>query len=152
MKKFMLAGISVLVLTGCAIDGRGPRVGLGVSVGGPPPPPVVIAQPAPGPPPWAPAHGRRAMMSHRYYYYPSSGVYMNVATGSYFYMNGGNWQVGMSLPSALVIDSGDYVAIELDTDRPYLFYDEHRVKYKGHKRFKNKGHGHGHRGKGRWKD
>lgn len=151
MKKFVLAGIGVLILTGCAVDGRGPRVGLGVSVGGPPPP-VVVAQPAPGPPPWAPAYGRRAMASYRYYYYPSSGVYFNVATGSYFYMDGGGWQVGMSLPSTLVIDSSDYVAIELDSDRPYLFYDQHRLKYKGHGRFKGNGQGRGHEGRGRWKD
>jgi len=149
MKKFMLAGISLLVLTGCAVDGRGPRVGLGVAIGGAPPPPVIVAQPAPGPPPWAPAHGRRAMVAQRYYYYPSSGVYFNVNTGSYFYMNGGNWQVGMSLPSTLVIDSGDYIALDLETDRPYQFYDEHRMKYKGHKHFKERGHGRGH---GRWKD
>lgn len=151
MKKFMLAGISVVFLAGCSVHGHGPRVGLGVAIGGPPPPPVVVAQPVPGPPVWAPAHGRRAMASQRYYYYPSSGVYFNVATGSYFYMNGGNWQVAMSLPTTLVIDSSDYVSIELDTDRPYLFYDQHRVKYKGHqfkghKHFKKRGHGHGGKG------
>ena len=151
MKKFLLAGIGLLILTGCATDGRNPRVGVGVSVGAAQPPPVVVAQPAPGPPPWAPAHGRRAMAAHRYYYYPASGVYFNVANGNYFYMNGGTWQVGMSLPSTLVLDSSNYVAIELETDRPYLFYDEHRVKYKGHKHMKSKGHGRGHKGKGRLK-
>ena len=121
MKKLILAGISLLALTGCAVHGRGPHVGLGVAIGGGPPPPVVVAQPAPGPPPWAPAHGRRAMVAQRYYYYPSSGVYMNVATGSYFYMNGGNWQVGMSLPSTLMIDSGDYISLELRRTAPISF-------------------------------
>lgn len=149
MKKFLLLGFGVLFLTGCSVHGHGPRVGLGVSMGGPPP--VVVAPPAPGPPVWAPAHGRRAMGAHRYYYYPASDVYFNVSTGSYFYMNGGNWQMAMSLPSALVIDSGNYISLDLDTDRPYLFYDEHRVKYKGHKfkgnkHFKKHGKGHGHRG------
>jgi hypothetical protein len=89
------------------------------------------------------------MERYRYYYYPASGVYFNVSTGSYFYLNGGSWQVGMSLPSAVIVDSGNYVTLDLDTDQPYLFYDEHRVKFKGHGRGNGRGHGHG---KGRWKN
>jgi hypothetical protein len=76
---------------------------------------------------------------------------MNVTTGSYFYMNGGNWQVAMTLPSALVLDTSNYVSMELETDRPYLYYEEHKVKYKGHGRSQGNGHGNGH-GRGHWKD
>lgn len=151
MKKLLLTGIGVLMLAGCATDGRSPNVGVGVSVGGSAPPPV-IADSRGGPPPWAPAHGRRAKEArYRYYYYPASGVYMNVTTGSYFYMNGGNWQVAMTLPSALVLDTSNYVSMELETDRPYLYYEEHKVKYKGHGRSQGNGHGNGH-GRGHWKD
>jgi hypothetical protein len=72
---------------------------------------------------------------------------MNVSTGGYFYLNGGTWQVAMTLPSTVMLDRSNYVSLELETDRPYLYYDEHKVKYNGHGR--SKGHGHG---KGHWKD
>lgn len=151
MKRMVLIITASLLAAGCAADGRQPNVGVGVSIGGSAPPPVV-AQPVPkggGPPPWAPAHGRRAKEAvYRYYYYPSTGVYFNVATGSYFYLNGGSWQVAMSLPSTVVIDANNYVSVELDTDRPYLYYEEHRVKYKGKGNSQGKGKGHK---KGHWK-
>lgn len=148
MKKLLLSGIGALTLVGCTTDGRSPNVGVGVSIGSSAPPVVVAEGPKGGPPPWAPAHGRRAKEArYRYYYYPSSGVYLNVGTGSYFYLNGGTWQVAMSLPATVILDRDNYVSLELETDKPYLHYDEHRVKYKGHGR----GHGNGH-GNGRWKD
>ena len=53
----------------------------------------------------------------------------------------------MALPSAVILDASDYVSLELETDQPYRYYDEHRVKYKGHGHFKKHGHG-----KGRGKD
>lgn len=147
-----LAGIGMLMLAGCVAHGHHPNVGLGVSIGGGAPPPVIVETHRGGPPPWAPAHGRRAKEArYRYYYYPSSGVYFNVATGGYFYMNGSNWQMTMSLPSAVVLDMNDYVSLELETDQPYRFYDEHRVKFRGNGHSKKHGRGGGH-GKGRWKD
>ena len=149
MKQPLLMGIGALMLlTACATDGRSPNVGVGVSIGGSPPPPVVAATPRGGPPPWAPAHGRRAKeAAYRYYYYPASGVYFNVSTRSYFYLNGGTWQVAMALPSTVIIDQNNYVSLELETDKPYLFYEEHKVKYRGHGNSKGRGQGHG-----RWKD
>jgi hypothetical protein len=149
-KKLLLTGLGALILAGCATDGRSPNVGVGVSVGGGAPPPVIVEEPRGGPPPWAPAHGRRAKEArYRYYYYPASGVYMNVSTGGYFYLSGGTWQVAMTLPSTVRLDTSNYVSLELETDRPYLYYDEHRVKYKGQSNghFKKNG-----RGKGHWKD
>ncbi len=148
MKNLLLTGLGALMLAGCATDGRYPNVGVGVSVGGSAPPPVIVEGRRGGPPPWAPAHGHRAKEArYRYYYYPSSGVYLNVATGSYFYLNGGSWQMTMALPSAVILDTSDYVSLELETDQPYRYYDEHKGKYRGHGR----SHGHGH-GKGHWKD
>ena len=145
MKKLLMTGIGALMLAGCATDGRGPHVGVGVSVGGSAPPPVIVEGGSGGPPPWAPAHGRRAKEArYRYYYYPASGVYVNVATGSYIYLNGGSWQVAMALPSTVILDSRNYVSLELETDRPYLYYEEHRVKYKGHGQSHWQGHGRGH--------
>jgi hypothetical protein len=72
---------------------------------------------------------------------------MNVNTGGYFYLSGGTWQVAMTLPSTVRLDTSNYVSLELETDKPYQYYEEHKVKYKGYGR--SKGHGHG---KGHWKD
>jgi hypothetical protein len=80
-----------------------------------------------GPPPHAPAHGYRA--KYQYYYYPRCKVYYDTARGIYFYLKGENWEVGLSLPSHLKNGLGEYVSLELETDRPYLFYEEHNKKY-----------------------
>jgi len=63
-----------------------------------PPPPEETGPPrGHGPPPWAPAHGYRA--KYRYHYYPSSYVYYDLGRKLYFYYDGGNWQVSVSLPA-----------------------------------------------------
>ena len=49
--------------------------------------------------------------------------------------------------TTVVLDKSNYVSLEMETDRPYLYYEEHKVKHKGHGR--SNGHG---RGKGHWKD
>lgn len=109
----------LLAVGGCAIvDDRKPN-GAVMTTGG-------------GPPPWAPAHGRRAKetSTYTYYYYPSAAVYFSVATGSYFYSTGGNWQTATRLPAGIIVSSRDYVTLELDTDKPYLYHNDHKVKYK----------------------
>jgi len=80
-----------------------------------------------GPPAHAPAHGYRA--KHQYRYYPSSSVYYDTGRGLYFYLKGDNWEVGASLPNSLRVGLGDSVSIELDTDKPYNYYEEHVKKY-----------------------
>jgi hypothetical protein len=80
-----------------------------------------------GPPAHAPAHGYRAKFQYRYY--PRCKVYYDTARGVYFYLKGENWEVGISLPSHLKSDLGEYVSLELDTDKPYLFNEEHNKKY-----------------------
>jgi hypothetical protein len=121
MRKIILPALLAWTLVGCVVvDDRKPN-GPVMKSGG-------------GPPPWAPAHGRRAkeapVHTYSYHYYPSAGVYLNISTGSYFYLSGGRWQVAATLPSAIVIKGGDYVMLDLDTDKPYLHYEEHKVKYK----------------------
>lgn len=115
MAKVMLVIATGLLLSGCILDDRRP-IGIGLSVGGAPAPMLVS-----GPPLWAPAYGRRAQV-YRYYYYPEAEVYYNVVTNSYFYLHGGRWQVGVSLPSTLFINPNAYVSLDLATDRPYLYY------------------------------
>ena len=80
-----------------------------------------------GPPPHAPAHGYRA--KHQYRYYPGCSVYYDSGRGIYFYIKGGRWEVGASLPSHLRIKLGDSVEIELDTDKPYIHHAEHVRKF-----------------------
>ena len=80
-----------------------------------------------GPPAHAPAHGYRA--KYQYHYYPRCKVYYDTAREIYFYLKGENWEVGISLPSHLKNDLGEYVSLELDTDRPYVFNKEHNKIY-----------------------
>ncbi len=144
MKNLILVIATGALLTGCMLDARRP-IGVGVGIGAAPAPMPV---PVGGPPPLGPVYGAPAPL-YQYYYYPSAGVYFNVATGAYFYMNGGAWQMGMSLPPNMVIDPGAYVSLQLNTDRPYLYYDQHRAQYMGwrgheHEYEGEHGHGHGH--------
>lgn len=93
-----------------------------------------------GPPPWAPAHGYRA--KHRYRYYPSSRVYYGEDRGVYFYYRDGEWRVSASLPSYIRVDAGDYVTLEMDSDRPYEYQGEVERRYPPgqlKKKYKRKG-------------
>jgi hypothetical protein len=101
---------------------------LGVQIGDEPEPVVVAkSKPKGGPPPHAPAHGYRA--KHSYHYYPSCFVYFDVSRKCYFYLAEDGWKVSASLPVHMRVQLGDYVSIEMDTDRPYTKFKEHQKKY-----------------------
>jgi outer membrane lipoprotein SlyB len=117
----------------------------------PTPPPVVVEERTvyispppsePSPPPWAPAHGYRAR--HRYYYYPSSGVYFDAVRGLYFYSQDDIWHVSISLPRGVYIQKTEYIVLEMNTEKPYLFHSEIYKRYppgyskKSHKRKKRR--------------
>ena len=80
-----------------------------------------------GPPAHAKAHGYRA--KHKYRYYPDCSVYHDTERGLYFYIKGGNWEVGASLPHNLQMGLGESVSLELETDRPYTYHDDHIKDY-----------------------
>lgn len=80
-----------------------------------------------GPPAHAPAHGYRA--KYTYYYYPGPQVYFDVGRSVYFYMDSGNWRMSVSLPTNLRVTLGDHVTIDMDTDKPYTQFAEHKKKY-----------------------
>ena len=80
-----------------------------------------------GPPSHAPAHGYRAKYTYRYY--PSCSVYYDMYRKLYFYLEGENWRLSASLPHAIQVRLGDHVSIEMDTDKPYTHYQEHKRKY-----------------------
>jgi len=89
-----------------------------------------------GPPAHAKAHGYRA--KHKYRYYPDCSVYLDTERGLYFYIKGGNWEVGASLPNKLQMRLGESVSLELDTDRPYTYHTDHAKQYPPGKMKKNK--------------
>ena len=82
----------------------------------------VYKAPSPGPPPWAPAHGHRA--KYRYYYYPATYVYFDVGRSLYFYYQSDQWRVSDSLPAGIHIAAGNYMVLEMDTDKPYQFHSD----------------------------
>ena len=80
-----------------------------------------------GPPPHAKAHGYRA--KHTYRYYPSANAYYDVERKAYFYLEGNNWQMGVSLPDSLSVRLGSHVTVEMDSDKPYTRFEEHKRQY-----------------------
>ncbi|MCW8859608.1 MAG: hypothetical protein OQK50_02470 [Deltaproteobacteria bacterium] len=132
LKLLFSLGI-LFCLSGCLISAQGNRAK------------VVIADDVPshtgahksGPPAHAKAHGHRA--KYRYHYYPNSGVYFDTGRSVYFYLDSsGAWRMTVSLPQSLSVHLGNNVTIEMDTDRPYTHYHEHKKKYPGKKSKKSK--------------
>ena len=80
-----------------------------------------------GPPPHAKAYGYRA--KHTYRYYPAAKAYYDVERKSYFYLEGNNWRMGVSLPDNINLRLGGYVTIGMDSDKPYTRFEEHRRQY-----------------------
>lgn len=75
------------------------------------------------PPPWAPAHGHRAkqVQEYRYVYYPEQQVYYAPESSQWFWLSGGSWQFGVSLPSqfgGFSVSGG--VPVVLNSSRPYV--------------------------------
>jgi hypothetical protein len=130
----ILLGAILLIMVGFSFL----QVGCTLSIGNAPAQVYTPPPPEPGPPPWAPAHGYRA--KHRYYYYPESYVYFDVGRSLYFYYSGGGWQASVALPSGIHIAAGEYVALEMDADRPYVYHADVEKKYPpGQKKKKEKG-------------
>lgn len=118
------------------------------------------------PPPWAPAHGYRAKQAevreYKYVYYPAQQVYYAPATRSWFWLNGGNWQVGVNLPTQFQVAVGSgSVPVVLHSDRPYVehvYVEEHygrpwreKHRHRKHDRDDDNDQGRGH-GRGRGHD
>ena len=80
-----------------------------------------------GPPAHAPAYGYRA--KYQYRYYPACSVYFDVGRKLYFYLEGDQWRISAELPNRLRVGLGDYVFLEMDSDRPYLDNKNHQQKY-----------------------
>lgn len=77
-------------------------------------PPPALADP----PPWAPAYGYRAKQ-YRYVYYPRYEVYYAPETQLWFWLDGGRWRAGASLPTGVVVAGVPGVSVVLGAERPY---------------------------------
>ncbi len=106
------------------------------------------------PPPWAPAHGYRAhqeearvVREYRYVYYPMQQVYYSPEQRMWFWMNGGNWQVGVNLPLQYQITAASGVQVMLASNRPYAqhAYVEETYGRPWREQHGHGGHGHHHR-------
>jgi len=115
------------------------RAGLDISISAdirlgrvlpPPPPEVVVIVESPGPsapPPWAPAVGVRR--NRNYYYYPADNVYYRQDDRVWFYLDGGAWRFGASLPTNIRVDFDRSVSLTMDAEQPYQFHDKVRSYY-----------------------
>jgi hypothetical protein len=83
-------------------------------------PPPAIADP----PPWAPAYGYRAKQ-HHYVYYPRQEVYYAPETRLWFWLDGGRWRFGASLPPTYYVAGTPGVSVYLGSARPY--YEHYTV-------------------------
>jgi hypothetical protein len=109
-----------LSLGACASTRVGVQVGRGKG-------PTVSSKSKGGPPEHAPAHGYRA--KHAYRYYPGAYVYFDLDREVYFYIESGHWKVTSCLPRTYYQLLGDYVMIEMESDRPYTEHKKHKKKY-----------------------
>lgn len=101
-----------------------------------------LALPSPvlaDPPPWAPAHGYRAKQ-HRYIYYPRHEVYYAPSSQLWFWLDGGSWRTGVSLPGRIMVSGFPAVPIVLGTERPYEM-NAYVVEHYG-KRHRHRHHDH----------
>lgn len=69
------------------------------------------------PPSHAPAHGYRA--KHRYTYYPQREIYYAPESRLWFWLDGGDWRFGASLPGPYQQYTTGGISIELGSERPY---------------------------------
>ena len=130
--SLMVTMTALTLLIGCGTSGS-----VGVKTGGGDD--VAIRQPPvaqKGPPPWAPAHGHRE--KYRYLYFPECPAYYDKNRSVYFYIEGADWVISGSLPDRLSMKLVEQVALELDTDKPYTYYNDHKKKYPPGQAKKNK--------------
>ena len=66
---------------------------------------------------------------YSYRYYPSCSVYYDIHTKLYYYLQDDNWKICAFLPRNFEGKLGDYVEIEMESDKPYLENEKHVKKF-----------------------
>ena len=93
-----------------------------------------------GPPVWAPA----APVTAKYYYIPEVEAYYDVPARRYVYLNNGVWVREVSLPPRYrgynLYNSHPVYLNGYRGNTPYVYYNRHKVKYEGNKKWKENGH------------
>jgi hypothetical protein len=74
-------------------------------------------------------HTCRRHSIRRYQYFPSVRVYHDAERGLYFFLQGTEWRIAVALPSELRLQLRYYVTLEMDSDKPYLYNDQHEQQY-----------------------
>ena len=77
-----------------------------------------------------PAHSHYSPYYYDYYFYPSVQVYFQFTTGYYFYRDRGVWIKTRALPPRIIINARDRIRIKVESQKPYLKFPEHNLKYK----------------------
>ena len=83
-----------------------------------------------------PSHSHYYPHYYDYYYYPSIQVYFHFTTGLYHYRDGGIWKKSRVLPPHIRIYARDRVKIQIESDKPYLKFPEHKRIYKPRPNFR----------------
>lgn len=129
MKKGIISELAfflfclILILTLNACNSLSGGVHLGYSKSSPSSRGKKVEKPAP--PDHAKAYGRRA--KHVYRYYPDVQVYFDIHRRVYFYFQGQDWKMSVSLPYKIKL--AGHVTIEMDTEKPYKEFKKHKAKY-----------------------
>jgi hypothetical protein len=85
-----------------------------------------------GPPP----HPHYSPYYYDYYFYPSVQVYFQFTTGYYFYRDSGIWIRTRVLPPRISINALDRVRIKIESEKPYIKFPEHNLKYKPNPKYR----------------
>lgn len=72
----------------------------------------------------------RADVRYDYYYYPTADIYLDIASGYYWYHDHDRWARVRHLPPHYRLHDHDRVFLRLDTDRPYRYAVQHRDRYR----------------------
>jgi hypothetical protein len=67
----------------------------------------------------------RSQNQYAYRYYPSCSVYYDTDRKLYYYLQDGGWKIFSYLPRNFNRELGYYVKLNMDTDKPYIYFDNH---------------------------
>ena len=65
-----------------------------------------------------------------YYYYPASYVYYSKDRQMFYYLENDDWKICAYLPKNYKKNLGKHVRLETDTQKPYLYHEQHIQKFR----------------------
>ena len=67
----------------------------------------------------------KSQHTYSYRFYPSCSVYYDTDRKLYYYLQDGCWKIFSYLPRNFSRELGYYVKLNLDTDKPYIYFANH---------------------------